>query len=73
MNDIKWQITEEKYVRTEVVNERGRWVVFLEIGDLESSVRYRIQDYPTKRLAEISARLIKRTAERDEPFRNFNT
>ena len=68
MNDDRNEIIEDKYVRTEVILEKGRWVVYVEIGDLQESVRHRIEEYPTKRLAEIAAKLIKRTAERDEPF-----
>ena len=73
MNEDDRQITEEKYVRAAIREERGRWAVYLEVGDSESSVQHRIRDYPTKRAAEIAAKLIKRTAERDEPFRNFET
>lgn len=71
MNDDKDLIIEEKYVRTEVIEERGQWVLYLEIGDMESSIRHRINNYRTKRLAEIAAKIIKRAAEREEPFKNF--
>jgi hypothetical protein len=71
MDDERNLIIEEKYVRTEVIKERGQWVVYLEVGDTESSVRHKINAYHKKRLAEIAAKLIKKTAEREEPFRNF--
>ena len=68
MSNQKEEIFEEKYVRSEVVKEKGRWVVYLEIGDLSESVRHRIRSYPTQKLANISAKLIKRAAERENPF-----
>jgi hypothetical protein len=71
MSDERNIIIEEKYVRTEVIEEKGQWVVYLEIGDTESSVKHRINSYHKKRLAEIAASLIKRAAEREEPFKNF--
>ncbi len=71
MNDERKTIIEEKYVRTEVKNESGRWVVYLEVGDTESSVEHRIQEYSSKRKAEIAAGLIKRAAEREDNFKNF--
>lgn len=71
MDEERNTIIEEKYVRTEVVEESGQWVVYLEIGDMESSVKHKINTYHKKRLAEIAAKLIKRTAEREEPFKNF--
>ncbi len=71
MSDERDFIIEEKYVRTEVIEERGQWVLYLEIGDLESSIRHRINTYNKKRLAEIAAKIIKRAAEREEPFKNF--
>lgn len=61
-------------VRTEVVPENGRWVVYLEVDFFEpeeegdnkfQTVRHRIQDYPKQRLAEIAAEWIRRGAERD--------
>lgn len=71
MSDERNSIIEEKYVRTEVIEERGQWVVYLEVGDTESSVKHKINTYHKKRLAEIAAKLIKKTAEREEPFKNF--
>jgi hypothetical protein len=62
------------WVETTVVEEQGRWVVYLEVGFWEPNeldniqmIRHRIQDYPKKRLAEIAARWIERTANQDLP------
>lgn len=52
-------------VETVVFHERGRWVVEIVVMFPDSVVRHRIDDFPTKARAEISARLIKRAAERD--------
>ena len=71
MDDQRNIIVEEKYVRTEVVEENGQWAVYLEVGDTESSVKHKINTYHKERLAEIAAKLIKRAAEREEPFKNF--
>lgn len=65
------KIIEEKYVRVDVVEERGRWVVYIEVGNIDTSVKHRIQDYPKKALAELAAKWIKRTAEKQNSFR-FN-
>jgi hypothetical protein len=70
MPDEREQIIEEKYVRTEVIEEKGLWVVYLEIGDTEDCVRYRISTYHKKSLAEIAAAWIKRTAEKENVFRS---
>lgn len=72
MDDERTEIYEEKYVRTEIVEERGQWVVYIEVGDSENCVRHKIQAYHKKNLAEIAAHWIKRTAEKENPF-NFKT
>lgn len=69
MPDERKQIIEDKYVRTEVIEEKGQWVVYLEVGDSEDSVRHRIAAYHKKNLAEIAAGWIKRTAEKENVFR----
>jgi hypothetical protein len=69
MPDEREQVIEEKYVRTDVIEESGQWVVYLEIGDSEDSVRHRIAAYHKKSLAEIAAAWIKRTAEKENVFR----
>ncbi len=68
--DNREKIIEEKFVRTEIIEERGQWVVYVEIGDSESSVKHRINAYHKKSLAEIAAKWIKRTAEKERPFSN---
>lgn len=70
MIDGREKIIEEKFVRCEVVEERGQWVVYVEVGDSESSVRHRIKAYHKKSLAEIAAHWIKRTAEKEQVFFN---
>jgi hypothetical protein len=52
-------------VDTVVVEERGRWAVDIVVVFADGIVRKRIDTHPTKARAEISARLIKRGAERD--------
>ncbi|MBX7172527.1 MAG: hypothetical protein K1X72_16285 [Pyrinomonadaceae bacterium] len=68
MPDEREKIIEEKFVRTEIIEERGQWVVYLEVGDSERSVRHRINAYYKKSLAEIAAKWIKRTAEKEQVF-----
>ena len=62
------------WVETTVEEEKGQWVVYLEVGFWEPgaatplhSIRHRIQTYPTRRKAEIAAQLIKRSAGRELP------
>jgi hypothetical protein len=52
-------------VDTLVYLEKGRWAVDISVLFRDGVVRHRIETYPTKKRAEISARLIKRAAERD--------
>jgi hypothetical protein len=52
-------------VETIVSPERGRWVVEIVVIFADGVVRHRIDTFPTKARAELSARLIKRAAERD--------
>lgn len=52
-------------VSTEVIEENGQWAVDIIVIFDDGVVRRRIDTYRTKRLAEIAADLIKRTAERD--------
>lgn len=52
-------------VETYVVEERGRWVVELVVVSADGAVRRRINDYPTRRHADIAASWIKRAADRD--------
>lgn len=69
MNNERKIITEDKFVRTEIIEERGQWVVYVEIGDSENSIKHRVKAYHKKNLAEIAAQWIKRTAEKNNPFR----
>lgn len=58
-----------------VQNERGRWVVYLEVTFWDtdnkdepiSVVRRRIADYATQKQAEVAASYMKRGADRDLP------
>lgn len=68
MDEERNTIIEEKYVRTEVVEEKGQWVVYVEVGDSENCVRHRIRAFHKKNLAEIAAHWIKRTAEKQNVF-----
>lgn len=52
-------------VETYVLQERGRWVVDIVVVFTDEAVRRRINDYPTRRHAEIAAAWIKRGAQRD--------
>lgn len=52
-------------VDTAVVPDRGRWAVDIIVVFADGIVRKRISTHPTKVRAELSARLIKRAAERD--------
>jgi len=50
---------------TEVVEERGRYTVVMEVVFLDGSVRHRLQTYHTRARAEQAARIVWRTANRD--------
>lgn len=52
-------------VETVVVEEHGRWAVDIIVVFADGVVRKRIDTHNTKARAELSARLIKRAAERD--------
>ncbi|SBS77845.1 conserved hypothetical protein [uncultured Mycobacterium sp.] len=52
-------------VETFVVEDHGRWAVEVVVVFDDGVVRNRIDTHPTKARAELSARLIKRAAERD--------
>lgn len=52
-------------VQTVVVHERGRWAVEIIVVFADGVVRKRIDTHATKARAELSADLIRRTAERD--------
>jgi len=52
-------------VETYVVEESGRWAVEIVVMFPDEAVHRRINDYPTKRHAEIAATWMKRAAQRD--------
>lgn len=52
-------------VDTVVSEERGRWAVDIVVVFADGVVHKRIDTHPTKARAELSARMIKRAAERD--------
>jgi hypothetical protein len=54
-------------VETVVTEERGRWAVDIVVVFADGVIRKRIDTHPTKARAELSARLIKRAAERELP------
>lgn len=66
MNDEP--IIEDKFISVEVVEESGQWVLYVEVGDSDRSVRHRIRSFHKKSLADIAAHWIKITAEKDRPF-----
>ncbi len=66
------------HVKMTIEQEKGRWVVYIEVTfwelDNENPLqhyRHRIQDYATKRKAEIAASWMKRAAERDLRYPPF--
>ena len=52
-------------VASEVIEEKGRWTVYLDIVRPSGTERHRINDYPTRRKAGIAADLMRRCADRD--------
>lgn len=65
-NEDDWLLNAE--VRTRIVEEKGRWVVSLVFVDTENPRRFLVNEignYRTKQLAEIYARSMKQTAEKD--------
>ncbi len=52
-------------VDTVVSEERGRWTVEIVVVFGDGAVQKRVNDYPTRRHAEIAARWIRRAADRD--------
>lgn len=54
-------------VETYVEERNGRWVVEIAVIFPDEAVRKTINDYPTKRHAEVAASWMKRAAQRDLP------
>jgi hypothetical protein len=57
--------TDDPMVETSVVEERGRFVVVIDVVFPDGAVRHRVADYHTRARAELAARVVKSTAERD--------
>ena len=60
------------YAQTFIEEEKGRFVVYIEVGfwepnepDTIQTIRRRIQAYPKRRAAEIAAHWIERAAKKD--------
>lgn len=53
------------FVSASVVEERGQWTVVLDVVFPDGAVRHRLQTYHTKARAELAARIVLATAERD--------
>jgi len=58
-------VTGDPLVHTEVVEEDGRFTVVLHVVFPDGAVRHRLQTYHTRERAELAARIVHRTAERD--------
>ena len=54
-------------VETYVEQRNGRWVVEIVVVFPDEAIRKTINDYPTRRHAEIAANWMKRAAQRDLP------
>ena len=52
-------------VDTTVREERGRWIVDIAVVFPDGAVQHTVNDYPTRRHAEIAARWMRRAADRD--------
>ncbi|TPW16127.1 MAG: hypothetical protein FD127_319 [Acidimicrobiaceae bacterium] len=52
-------------VSTEIVEERGRFTVVLDVVFDDGAVRHRLQTYHTRARAELAARIVRAAAERD--------
>jgi uncharacterized protein YfaP (DUF2135 family) len=52
-------------VSTSVVADRGQWTVVLDVVFPDGAIRHRLQTYHTKARAELAARIVLATAERD--------
>lgn len=52
-------------VSTEIIEERGRFTVVLDVVFDDGAVRHRLQTYHTRARAELAARIVRATAERE--------
>ncbi len=57
--------SDEPFVSTEVIEERGRFVVVLDVVFADGAVRHRLNSYHTRAKAELAAKIVRSTAERD--------
>ena len=55
----------EPFVSTEVIEERGQFTVVLDVVFDDGAVRHRINTYHSRAKAELAARIVRATAERD--------
>ena len=59
--------SQEPFVSTDVVEERGRFTVVMDVVFADGAVRHRLCTYHSRARAEAAARMFYRTAERDAP------
>lgn len=52
-------------VSTDIIEEHGRFTVVLDVVFGDGAVRHRLQTYHTRARAELAARIVRATAERD--------
>jgi hypothetical protein len=55
------------FTSAHVLEEAGRFVVVLDVVFDDGAVRHRLGDYHTRAKAELAARIVHATAERDNP------
>jgi hypothetical protein len=52
-------------VSTDVVEEHGRFTVVIDVVFADGAVRHRLQSYHTRAKAELAAKIMRSTADRD--------
>jgi len=55
---------DDAFVSANVVHDRGRWAVVINVVFPDGAVRHHVTTYHTKERAELAARLMKAAAER---------
>jgi hypothetical protein len=58
-------VASNPFASTEVVEESGRYVVMLDVVFPDGAVRHRLGDYHTRARAELAAKVVRATAERE--------
>jgi hypothetical protein len=58
-------VSAEPFVSTQVIEEHGQFTVVLDVVFDDGAVRHRINTYHTRAKAELAARIVCATAERD--------